>query len=173
VRFVPFVAHSYRSAIIGFTLVARRAGIELHRDELMADWTLAVSGQPVLKSIHLDEDDLLNDKSNQCKGERWLHSGFKIQRWQCERFDVKPYLKYEVFADLKDLDYFKTPQSFTAAARRRVMSTFLERFDLVEASSLNGRREAKDQSCQNWTSNVNPRTLNQSRFGVPEKYFRE
>ena len=29
-----------------------QAWVELHRDELMADWTLAVNGQPILRSIH-------------------------------------------------------------------------------------------------------------------------
>jgi hypothetical protein len=31
----------------------------------------------------------------------------KFSDGSVKRFDVKPYLKYEVFGELKDLDYFK------------------------------------------------------------------
>jgi hypothetical protein len=65
--------------VISAKLKLVQAWIEIHQDELMADWELA--------------DDFSLDL-------RFDDGSFK-------RFDAKPHLKYEVFRELKDLNYFK------------------------------------------------------------------
>lgn len=84
------------------------AQIEIHKDELMADWKLAVEGQQVFKIEALKQEILFMFKilKLQILDDYKLHITFYNKEEKI--FNVKPYLDKGVFNELKDKTYFSS-----------------------------------------------------------------
>jgi hypothetical protein len=82
-----------------------KAWIEIHREELMANWELAVTGNKVFTIDPLNEN--MNPKvlTAQYKGNHKLLLTFTNN--EVKQFDLKAYLKYPVYESLKDETFCK------------------------------------------------------------------
>jgi hypothetical protein len=84
-----------------------QAWIEIHQDELMVDWEPAVNGLQVFKIEPLKWRGRKMNKVTAVKANDDFSLDLSFTDGSVRRFDTKPYLEYEVFRELKDLNYFR------------------------------------------------------------------
>jgi hypothetical protein len=84
-----------------------QAWVEIHRDELLADWQLVVNGDEVFKIEPLKLGGPMNPhvKSVRTLDDYELEVSF--ENGESRRFDVKPYLDRGIFVRLRDLALFQ------------------------------------------------------------------
>jgi len=80
------------------------AWIEIHKDELMADWELATKGEKVFQIEPLQV--IMNPRVKNVKAE----DNYFIRLWfsngEIKIFDMKPYLRSGLFSELKEKSVF-------------------------------------------------------------------
>lgn len=82
-----------------------QAWIELHRDELMADWEIALSGKNPYKTNHCEADAMYWDvKTVRPLPDFRIY--VEIEDGRKGIFDLNPYLDRGVFRELRDVHYF-------------------------------------------------------------------
>lgn len=81
-----------------------QAWIEIHKDDLMADWKLAIEGHELFK---IEPLRLIMIKVTFVKAEKSYRLFVRLSNGKSGYFDVSPYLEKGVFKQLRDHDYFE------------------------------------------------------------------
>lgn len=81
-----------------------QAWIERHRDEVLADWELAASGENPYKIAHFETNMYWDVKTVKPLSDFRVY--VEVEDGQKGVFDLKPYLDHGVFRELKDVHYF-------------------------------------------------------------------
>ena len=88
-----------------------QAWIEIHNDELVADWDLAINGEAIFKIDPLNNQKM-NPRVINVKPEKNFSLLLTFSNGEVKRFDVNPYLGIGIFKELKDLSIFNSVKPF-------------------------------------------------------------
>jgi hypothetical protein len=83
-----------------------QAWIEIHREELMADWDLAISGEPPFVSIRCVEEKTMECVTHVVARDD-LHLELTFNTGEQLLFDARPYLNRGTFVRLQDPALFR------------------------------------------------------------------
>ena len=117
-----------------------QAWIEIHREELMADWTLAICGETLVKIDTLRQEKPMNPRIIAVTAHDDYTLLLTFANGEVRHFDMTPYLGYPAFEPLRQVAFLSWHEPATAPphGQKKLTSTltlFTSKADLRSSKS--------------------------------------
>jgi len=94
-----------------------QAWLEVHREDVMADWELASRGEPVFTIEPLKQESAANPRVIAVRANEDHTLTLTFTSGEVRVFDVRPHLEFGVFRELRDVGYFRAVRAAGGTVR--------------------------------------------------------